>query len=166
MKKKTPYETYMLVILLIVLSLGAIYGGISLIYDSTGATLRLKIDEYYNYPFKDFMMPGFVLFLTFGILPLTLIYPLLTKPKLPWANVFNIYKKRHWAWTYPLYIGIFLVIWVDVQIATLGYYGFIQIFYSLYGLTLIIVSLLPKHMRHFAKAHSHHSSKSEDTEGN
>ncbi len=166
MKHRVPYETYMLIILFVILSLGAIYGGISLIYDSSGAGLRLKIEEYYNYPFKDFMLPGLILFITFGIMPLLLIYPLLTKPKLPWANVFNVYKKRHWAWTYSLYIGIGLVIWIDFQIATMGYYTSIQIAYSLYGLALIVVSLLPKHMRFYAKTHAHHSSNKEDQEGN
>jgi hypothetical protein len=166
MSRKVPYETYLLIALLIFLSLGAIYGGISLILDSTGSSLHLKIGEYFNYPFKDFTLPAFLLLILFGIMPILLVYPLIKKPKLPWANVFNIYKKRHWAWTYGLYLGVILVIWVDVQISLIGFYSFFQIFYSLFGLSIIIVSLLPKHMRFFSKPHSHHSSKSEDQEEN
>jgi hypothetical protein len=166
MDRKVPYETYLLIALLLILSFGAIYGGISLIFDSSGASLHLKIDEYFNYPFEDFTLPGFFLFILFGIMPLLLIYPLIKKPKLPWANVFNIYKKRHWSWTYSLYLGIILVIWVDMQILMIGYYAFIQIFYSLFGLAIIIVSLLPKHMRFFSKPHSHHSSKTDSQEEN
>ncbi len=166
MSRKVPYETYLLIALLIFLSFGAIYGGISLIFDSSGASLQVKIDEYFNYPFEDFTLPGLLLLILFGILPLLLIYPLIKKPKFPWANVFNIYKRRHWAWTYSLYLGIILVIWIDMQIMMIGYYAFIQVFYSLFGLAIIIVSLLPKHMRFYSKPHSHHSPKSEDHEGN
>jgi hypothetical protein len=164
MKHKVPYETYLLAALLIFLSLGAIYGGISLVFDSSGENLHLKIDNYFNYPFKDFMVPGVFLFIVFGILPLLLIYPLFTKPKLPWANAFNIYRKRHWAWTYPVYIGIILVIWIDLQILMIGYYHFIQILFSLLGLSIIVISLLPKHMGFYAKKHSSHSKYSEDHE--
>jgi hypothetical protein len=164
MRNKTPYETYLLVAILIILSLGAIYGGITLIYDSSGAGLHLRIDEYLNYPFKDFLLPGILLFVLFGIIPLLLIYPLLAKPKMPWANVFNIYRKRHWAWTYSLFLGIILVIWTDTQIWMMGYYRSMQVFYSLYGLIIIIVCLLPNQMRFFSKTHAHHSSKPENHE--
>jgi hypothetical protein len=105
-----------------------------------------------------------MLFLLFGIIPLLLIYPLLKKPKWPWANVFNIYKRRHWAWTYALYIGFMLVVWVDFQIWAIGFHGFLQILYSLFGLSIIAVSLLPKHMSFYSKKHSHHSDKKEDHE--
>lgn len=165
MRAKTPYETFLLAGMLIFLSLGAIYGGISLLNDSTGAGLRLKIDEYINYPFKDFFFIGFLLLVLFGIVPLLLIFPLFNKPKTNWANVFNVYKRRHWAWTYSLYIGIMLVIWIFAQIAMIGYYAFIQIFFGIYGLLIIIVCLLPEQMKHFSK-HTHHHSRSGNNDYN
>lgn len=162
MKRKAPYETYLLAALLIFLSLGAIYGGISLITDSTGDNLHLKLNEYIDYPFDDFFLPGVLLLAIFGIFPLTLIFPLLSKPKWPWADTFNIYHRRHWAWTYSLYTGVALIIWIDVQISFIGYIEFIQIAYSLYGLAIIIVCLLPKQMRFYAKKQSSHTKKPYD----
>jgi len=159
MKQKAPPETYLLAALLIFLSLGAIYGGISLIDDSSGENLKLKLAEYADYPFKDFLIPGVMLLIIFGIIPLLLIYPLFTKPKISMANAFNIYKRRHWAWTYPLYLGIILVAWVNFQMLMIGYNNYIQIVYSFYGLMIIVVCLLPKHMRFYSRPHTHHSVK-------
>jgi hypothetical protein len=151
MKLKPPFETYVLVIMLIILSIGAIYGGLSLINDPSGDNLQLNLEEYQKYPFKESIIPGTFLFLVFGLFPLSLIYPLFSKPKMPWANTFNIYRRHHWAWSYSLCVGVLLIIWIDVQIWMLGYISFLQIFYSLYGLAIILMSLTPRYMKFYAK---------------
>ena len=166
MKQKASPETYLLAALLIILSIGAIYGGMSLIDDSSGENLNLQLAEYVDFPFKDFLIPGVMLLILFGFIPLLLIYPLFTKPKYSWANIFNIYKRRHWVWIYPVYLGIILVCWVNFQILMIGYNSYVQIIYSFYGLSLIAVSLLPKHMRFYARPHSHHSGKTQEEENN
>ena len=155
MSTKPPYETYLLVVLLVFLSLGAIYGGVALIIDSSGALLRMHISDYRNFFFPDFFIPGMLLLLLFGIVPIFLIYPLLRQPEINWAKAINIYKKRYWAWTYSLYIGIALIIWINVQIGLMGYGSELQIIFSFYGLAIIIVCLLPKQMHHFNKHHKH-----------
>jgi hypothetical protein len=149
-KFKVPYETYLLAGLLIFLSMGGIYGGLSLIIDSSGTQFDLNTANLKNYPYPDFQIPGLVLFILFGIIPLSLIIPLIKKPKLKMANFLNIYPRRYWAWTYSLYIGIVLIIWVDIQIWLIGYYSFFQIFWSFLGLTIIFVCLLPAQLRFFS----------------
>jgi hypothetical protein len=147
MRSKPPIETYFLIALLIFLGLGGIYGGISLILDSTGQQLHLNIVEYFNYPFKSFLFPGILLLLFLGIIPLLLVFPLLKKPSINWAEVFNIYPRRHWSWTYTLFLGIFLILWVNVQIWMIGYQSSIQILQSMYGLAIIFFCLLPDQIR-------------------
>jgi hypothetical protein len=161
MKSKAPYETYLLIALLFFLSMGGIYGGLSLIIDSTGAQFKLNSA---NYHFQDFQIPGLVLFFLFGIIPLFLIIPLLKKTKIKWANFLNIYPRRHWAWTYSLYLGLLLVTWVDIQIWLIGYYTFFQIFWSFFGLAIIFVCLLPAQLRFFSnrKIYSQRSVNAED----
>jgi hypothetical protein len=167
MKSNPPMETYLLVTLLIFLSLAAIYGGISLIVEPGGNILHLNIENYRpTYPFSDFMFPGVMLLVLFGILPLLLIYPLIKKPRLSWAWAFNFYIKKHWAWTYALFLGIILVFWVDVQIYMIGFCSSLQILNSLYGLAIIVVCLLPKQLKYFSKwkLKSHRQKISEDEE--
>lgn len=148
MRTKPPIETYFLLVLLIFLSLAGIYGGISLIIDSSGKQMQLDIEKYFYYPFQSFLTPGIIVFIVFGILPLLLIIPLIKKPDLAWANAFNIYHRRHWSWTYTLFIGIFLVIWINVQIWMIGYQSSIQIVQSFYGLTIIFFCLLPEQTKY------------------
>jgi len=147
MRTKPPIETYFLLVLLIFLSLGGIYGGLSLIIDSTGNQFHLNIEEYFYYPFKSFLTPGIIVFIVFGILPLLLIIPMIKKPDTPWANTFNIYHRRHWSWTYTLFLGIFLVVWINVQIWMIGYHSSIQILQSFYGLSIILFCLMPEQMK-------------------
>jgi hypothetical protein len=147
MRIKPPIETYFLLVLLIFLSLCGIYGGISLIIDSTGNQLNLSFEGCFYYPFKSFLTPGIIVFLVFGILPLLLIIPLVKKPNMNWANVFNIYHRRHWSWTYTLFLGIFLVVWVNLQIWMIGYQSSIQILQSFYGLAIIFFCLLPEQIK-------------------
>ena len=151
MNYKVPYETYLLAGLLLFLSLCGLYGGLCFIIDSSGRLLNLNSANYFNRANDDFLIPGFVLLIVFGIIPLLLIFPLLRKPHVKWANFLNIYARRYWAWTYTLFLGIFLVIWIDVQIWLMGYYSFYQILWSLYGLIIIFVCLLPAQVRFFSE---------------
>ena len=121
MNYKVPYETYLLAGLLLFLSLCGLYGGLCFIIDSSGRLLNLNSANYFNRANDDFLIPGFVLLIVFGIIPLLLIFPLLRKPHVKWANFLNIYARRYWAWTYTLFLGIFLVIWIDAQIWLMGY---------------------------------------------
>ena len=61
----------------------------------------------------------------------------------------NIYKNRHWAWTYSLYIGIMLIIWIDVQVYLIGYGENLQTLYALEGMLIVILTLLPANMKYF-----------------
>jgi hypothetical protein len=150
-KKPPPLETYILIIFLLFLSLFGIYGGIDLIVDSSGEHLHLNCQELINYPFRDFMLPGIVVLALFGVMPLLLIMPLLKKPKIDWLDVFNIYPKRHWAWSFSVYLGIFLIIWTDIQIWMIGYHSFLQILPSLYGVSIIFLCLLPDQLHFYSR---------------
>jgi hypothetical protein len=120
-----------------------LYGGIALIADSTGGILQMSVSSLEKTPFNNFLIPGLILFFLLGLLPGFLLYPLLFKPEWKWANFFNIYKDQHWVLTYCLYLGIILIVWIDIQIMLVGYGAIIQSVYAFIGVAVVILSVLP-----------------------
>ncbi len=144
-----PFEVYILVILLIFQSSSGLFGGLGLILSPSGEFLQLPLSLLQNTPFHNYLIPGIILALFLGLFPLMLPLPLLLKPLWRWANKLNIYKDMYWAWTFSLYTGIMVVIWITVQVYLTGGSYILQFVYSLVGVAIIISSLLPRVIQHY-----------------
>ncbi|MFO7618029.1 MAG: hypothetical protein R6V75_12345 [Bacteroidales bacterium] len=149
---KRPFTLYILVLLLFIQAISALYGGFGLIYDPTGEYLQLPPEIIEKLPFESYLVPGLILGFLLGLVPLLLIYPLLARPHWPWAHALNIYRNRHWAWTYSLYIGLGIIIWIDVQILLMGYQFWIQSFVAFLGLLILIFTLMPGVMSYYRRS--------------
>ena len=113
------------VILLAFLGLGAIAGGISLITDPTGGNLGYPIGMLSESPFEDYYIPGLLLLIFIGILPVFVIFLVL-------------FRTRH----YPKWIiiqGVVLIIWMLVEIYFSIFHWFLTPLYLLVALLLILV---------------------------
>ena len=144
-----PAAVYLLVLLVTLLSIGASGGGIALLSDVSGGVIHMPLQVLSGTPFPSFLVPGLTLLLLLGLFPAFLVYPLLRTPDWRCAGFLNIYRRQHWAWTYSLYAGIMLVLWIDFQIMLVGYIHPLQTICALAGVTIIACALLPSVMRHF-----------------
>jgi hypothetical protein len=149
--KRKPWALYVLVILLFVQGVSAIYGGVSLVVDPSGALLKMEADMLANTPFNSYLLPGLILGLLLGLVPLMLIWPLLARPHWKWARKLNIYNRQYWAWTYSLYLGFAVIIWIDVQIFLIGYSQFIQTFIAGLGVLILIFTLWPSVVKYYRR---------------
>jgi hypothetical protein len=150
-------EIYFLVFLVAIESVAALYGGIGLITDPSGSSLHLELKYLKGSIFNNYMIPGLVLFFLLGLMPLSMIYPLLFKPKLPLMNIFNIYSGYYWAWTYTLYCAIMLIIWINIQFLYIGAVSDLQSYVGLFGVLILIVTLIPRVRRHYkVQRHTRH----------
>jgi uncharacterized membrane protein YqjE len=133
------------------LGLGAIGGGVVLIISPTGELLGIPLSEFKNIPFDSYLIPGIILFVVLGIIPLLLIIALLKKPESKLAEQINIFRDMHWSWTYSIYIAFILIGWVHIQLIFLqGVVHWLHTFYMFYAILIIIVALLPQ-MRYLYK---------------
>lgn len=146
--KHKPIGFYLLILLLAVQSLGGVFGGISLIASPSGAFMQMPLSMLAGSPFSDFLIPGLILLLILGVFPGILVYALIRRPGWRWFGIFNIYRGIHWSWTYSLFLGIMLVIWILVEIVWIEY-DLLQTIYGLIGVAIIILTLLPANMRYF-----------------
>lgn len=131
--------------LLAFLGLSAIGGGGALIISPSGKLLGgLPLSILERSPFNDFLVPGIILFVVLGIIPSLLVIALLNKPNSVFADRFNFFKDMHWAWTFSIYVAFALIIWIQVETIYIQGVGWLQTFYMLYAIPLILVALLPQ----------------------
>lgn len=141
MIKNIAHSTHLL--LLLFLGISAIGGGGILIISPSGELLgSLPLSILKTSPFSDFLIPGMILFLVLGIFPILIIWALIKKPIVPIAEHFNLFKDMHWAWTYSIYVAFALIIWIQTETIFVQGVGWLQTFYMLYSIPMIIVALL------------------------
>jgi hypothetical protein len=145
---KRPFEVYLLCVLLLFLSIGALYGGGALILKPDGSFLQMQ--PWLNkIPFPDFLIPGIVLFVFNGLLPLLVVVGLLFKPNWMALNVLNIYSDKHWSWTFALYSGIITITWIIVQQFVTEYFV-LQPIVAFTGLLIMVLTLMPRVIKHYS----------------
>jgi hypothetical protein len=133
-----------LVVLLFFLGMGAIFGGTVFIISPSGELFGMPLSMLNNSPFKNFLIPGIILFLVLGLVPVAIAIALIKKPVSKVLEAFNLYKDIHWAWTYTIYIAFALIIWIQVQMMIFQAVDWLHTFYMFFAVLIIFVALLPE----------------------
>jgi hypothetical protein len=145
---KRPFETWILIVLLVLLAINAFYGGISLMLAPDGSLLKMQPGWLEHSPFNSYFIPGLLLLLMNGVFPLVAVYGLITKDN-KWYGWLNVYKNKNWGWTFAVYSGIITNIWIIVQQLMAGYF-ILQTIIAAVGLCILVATLLPRVMRYYA----------------
>ncbi|WP_334073631.1 MULTISPECIES: hypothetical protein [Paenibacillus] len=125
------------------LGVGALFGGGALVLDPSGQGLGMPPDMMRVPVFTNFLIPGLILFLVLGIGPLGVLFSLLGKKRWKLGEALNVFKTVHWSWTFSLYTGFVLIIWITVQMYVLDAVYIVHLVYMFLGLLIQIVTLLP-----------------------
>lgn len=116
------------IILLVINGIGAVFGGVALIIDPTGNSIKLPIDLLKNSPFSDFFIPGLILFVVLGLGSLISCIVVITKAKgYPFLTIF---------------MGFALAIWISIQILMLREVDAAHYIFGAMGILLIILGIL------------------------
>ena len=120
------------IILLMFLGFGGIYGAWMLISDPSGGKFQWALDLLNGTPFKSFLIPGIVLMLSNGILPLI-------------VAAATILKRRNAGWLILIQGGI-TIGWLTAQLIFNPEFFVPGMHYSSYGIgvLLVVVGLLQK----------------------
>ncbi|MCH1638702.1 hypothetical protein MJ257_01170 [Paenibacillus timonensis] len=142
-KKGRPTACVLLIGLQGLLGIGAVFGGGALMLDPSGSLLGMPTDLMQLPLFPDYLIPGLILLLVFGVLPLTVTAALVWRWDWSWGEKLNLFKDRHWSWAFSLYIGFGLIIWLTVQIYILGGSSVVHLVYMAWGLAIQAMTVLP-----------------------
>lgn len=138
-----PWPVFLLKFMLLAEGIMALIPGLLLIGDPSGKVIQFPEGALEQSPFANYLIPGFLLTLFMGVLPLFTCYALWKKPDNAFLQHINPFPKRHWAWTAALVCGSALVIWILVQITMVPYF-FLQPALLSWGLITLLLCLLPK----------------------
>ena len=140
---RRPFVVFLLICLLALLGVGAVFGGAALIISPNGQLMGMPLSMLDNSCFTNFLIPGIILFSLLGVTPILLIFALVKTPQNKLAEFFNLYPDMHWAWTYSVYIGFALIIWIQVEMIILEAVYWLHTFYMFFAIAILVVSLLP-----------------------
>ena len=107
-------------------ALGALPAGYSMIVEPDGGGLGMTLSLLSGSPFKDFFIPGLFLFIVNGLLNV--------------AGAVLSFKKSKFAPVTGLVLGFGLLIWIVVQVYSVGLNHFLQPAYFMIGVGEIILS--------------------------
>ncbi len=133
----------LLIVLVALLSLGALAGGLGLVLSPEGSSMSPPISVLETTPFSSFLIPGLLLFIILGIWPLITVYGLITKSTLFGRSSIKPYEDCHWSWTFAYGTGIVLILWIDVQLMLGVGFHILHFSYILLGLLILILVHLP-----------------------
>ncbi len=135
----------LLLLLLALLGSGAIFGGGGvLIISPSGKLFGMPLSLLDKSPFHDFLVPGILLFVVLGILPIVLLLALIKKPLSPFPQFFNCYKDVYWACTYCIYIAFALIVWIQTEMSFLHAVHWSHSLFKGLAIAIIFVALLPR----------------------
>lgn len=146
---RIPFTSKLLILLHLLLGIGAVFGGMVLIIDPSGELIKMPITLLGNSPFNSFLIPGIILLVVLGVLPLIVSFALVTKRQLKIANRLNLFADMHWAWTYSIYISFALIIWITIETFFIQHVAIIHVVYIFLGLTIQAVTILPSVKKYY-----------------
>jgi hypothetical protein len=122
-----------LLVLLVVQGLGGLAGGLALTLKPDGSIMKMPLSYLDGSPFSDFLIPGLVLLLVLGVLPL--------------IAAAGLWMRRGWAWYAAFAVGCGLMIWILVEIMIIPF-SWLQPVFGVVGVLIFAVAAL-KSVRRF-----------------
>lgn len=142
-KGQIPVTCKLLIILHIILGIGAVFGGGALTIDPEGTLLGMPITILDQSPFHNFLIPGIILLLFLGVLPLIIAFNLINQKSSKIGDALNFSKDIHWSWSFSIYISFILIIWLCIQIYMINGISNVHLIYMTLGLLIQAITILP-----------------------
>jgi len=124
------------IFLLLFLGFGGVYGALMLISDPSGGKFEWSLELLNGTPFNSFLLPGIVLLIVNGLLPIYI------------AIIVGL--KKQYARTFILMQGVVVIIWLSAQLLMNPDFFLPVTHYPSYsvGILLVVIGLLLQRQKH------------------
>lgn len=124
-----PIRMHVLGGLLTLITLAAVAGGVLLVAEPSGLLLGLSVADLGTAPFADYTIPGAVLLILFGAVPVPVLI--------------GLWLEQRWARELSGMIGAALTVWITAQVIWFGLVSPVQAVVWLAGLVLLWLGAAP-----------------------
>jgi hypothetical protein len=132
------------------LGISAAFGGIVFVANPSGGLIGMPISVLRFSPFQDFLIPGLILGIVFGIGSFAAILALWFRPVWSLASALTHATGEHWAWSVALVIGLSQVIWIVTQMLMLRGVSVLHFLYGGLGVLIVFLTLEPNLRKSFS----------------
>ena len=132
------------------LSLSAVFGGVVLVGSPSGAWLHIPLSVLQYSPFSDFLIPGLILGLVFGLGSFVTLLALWWRSTWPPAGALTRLTGEHWAWSAALALGAGQVIWIVTETLMLRGASWLGLIFGSLGVLIVVLALQPGVRRYVA----------------
>ncbi|NTW96927.1 MAG: hypothetical protein HGB28_00035 [Oscillochloris sp.] len=122
------------------LGMSAAFGGIVLTFNPTGTWLQIPLSILQFSPFRDFLIPGLLLGIVFGLGSFATLLALWFRPVWPLGTALTGFTGAHWAWSAALAIGLGQMIWIITEMLMVRGTDWLQFVYGGLGLLIVLLS--------------------------
>ena len=137
-------------VLLGVLGVGAIFGGLVFVIAPTGAILGIPLSVLRYSPFDDFLIPGLILLIVFGIGSFAALWGVWLRPAWAFATMLTRFTGQHWSWSAVVAIGLGQVIWIVTEVLMLRGLNWLHFVFGGLGLLIALAPFEPNLRRYLA----------------
>jgi hypothetical protein len=145
------FSVCILQFLILLQSISAVIGGGALLITPSGKLIDMPLSLLHYSPFSDFLIPGLFLCFVLGIIPLVSLYGLINKSHFSFAEKIFLHRKYHWSLALSYYIGIVLILWIDIEVMFIRGVDILHFVYSVLGVLIIYFSNLPSVVQFYKK---------------
>ncbi|MGY2896404.1 hypothetical protein [Deinococcus sp. UYEF24] len=135
---------------LVFLGVSALLGGAGLVSSPSGAALHIPLSVLHASPFRDFLIPGLILGVVFGVGSLVAVLALWQRPSWPSPQALNRLTGEHWAWSAALVLGVGQIIWIVTETVMLRGASWLGLIYGSLGVLIVVLVFQPDVRRYFA----------------
>lgn len=133
-----PWQLWLAVAALLVIGIGALPAGYSLIRDPSGRSLGFPPGTLNSPLFSNFLVPGLFLFFVNGAGSVAAALALLLRPQWRPLQKVNPFKQEEWTWSLALLMGVIVMAWIVVQLFSVTFTSFLQPLIFALGATVVI----------------------------
>lgn len=142
-----PRGLWLLLLALVILGAGGIYGGVAMLRDPSGAALGMD-SVLTSFPVRDYFLPGTFLLVVMGAVPFALAHGLLTRPGYKWSAGVRRITGHHGSWLGTLALMAVLTVWLAAQAYWIGFRWPVQWAVAGLGALIVVLALLPSVRRY------------------
>lgn len=132
------------------LGLSAAFGGVVLVLNPTGTWLQIPLSILQFSPFRDFLIPGLILGIVFGLGSFATLLALWFRPAWSFGTALTRFTGAHWSWSAAVVVGGGQVIWIITEMLMVRGVDWLQFVYGGLGLLIVLLAFQPGLRRYLA----------------